>query len=160
MTGTCDTEGRISVIIGAQDAAGMAAGENERNGAKEADGLDGVAQLVRATSRASSSSSSSSLSSSGRHPARGDLWRNATRPFSSTSGFLPRQFAARLSESRLTNFTSACYLRPSTPFNDPAIYLDAVREKASRRTTLFARRPKHRPALLRGRLNFGTMRIL
>lgn len=43
MTGTCDTEGRISVIIGAQDAAGMAAGENERNGAKEADATGSMA---------------------------------------------------------------------------------------------------------------------
>lgn len=27
------------------------------------------------------------------------------------------------------NFTPGCYLRPSTPFNEPAIYLDAVRER-------------------------------
>lgn len=88
MTGTCDTEGRIFVIIG-QDAAG----ENERNGAKEADErqrLDGVAQLVRATSRVPSSSPS--LSSPGRYPALGDLWRNATNCLF-FHGFLSRQFS-------------------------------------------------------------------
>jgi len=57
-----------------------------------------------------------------------DLWRNATSPLSSESGFLSRQFTARLSESHW-RILPACYLRPSTPFNEPAIYLVAVRER-------------------------------
>lgn len=38
MTGTCDTEGRISVIIERKMPRGIVASENERNGAKEATG--------------------------------------------------------------------------------------------------------------------------
>lgn len=159
MTGTCDTEGRISVIMGAQDTAGMAAGENERNGAKEADAAGCSMALHSLCARRRGLRHHRRRRRCRRRVAtQGDLWRNATRPFSSTSSFLSRQFAASLSVSRLTNFTSACYLRPSTPQRSCDLSRRPCVKRRSRRT-LFARRPKRRPVPLR-RWNFETMRIL
>ncbi|TGZ48492.1 hypothetical protein DBV15_11128 [Temnothorax longispinosus] len=90
------------------------------------DGLDSVAQLVRATLRASSSSSSSSSSST-------------------SSSSLSSSVRGETLRESLTNFTLACYLRPSTPFNESAIYLDAVRERrvrgGGRRSKLLAVTP-------------------
>lgn len=43
MTGTCDTEGRIFVIIERKMPRGIVAGKNERNGAKEADATGSMA---------------------------------------------------------------------------------------------------------------------
>jgi len=81
VTGTCDTEGRISVII--EHKMGIAAGENERNGAKEATGSMALHSLC-ARRRGL------------RHHSRrrrrvatqlGDLWRNATSPFPPRAAF-------------------------------------------------------------------------
>jgi len=87
MTGTCDTEGRISVIIERKMPQGdLATGENERNGAKEADAT-GSMVLHSLCARRRGLRHHRSCRCRRRVAQLSDLWQNGYEPLSSTSGF-------------------------------------------------------------------------
>lgn len=164
MTSTCDIEGHISVIIERKMPPRRSSCGNGRNGAN-ATGSMALHSLcerrggLRCRRRVA--------------PQSGDLQRDALHATSSLflrRGFLPRLFAANASRPRdsLTNFNASRFLQPGAcylHFEHLVQRADDLswppRMKGERWcTTLFARRPKHRLVLLRGRLNFETMRLL
>lgn len=94
----------------------------------------------------------------------GDLWRNATSPFLPWAAFsrASLRWTVRLSESRWRILRRlVTYVRTLRSTSMRFISTPCVKgEWWKWRTTLFARRSKHRPVSLRGRLNFETMRVL
>jgi len=143
MTGTCDTEGRISVIIERKMPQGdLATGENERNGAKEADATGSMVLHSLCARRRGLRHHRRSCRCRRRVAQLSDLWQNGYEPLSSTSGFSFAPVSCVESLSRRWRILRPLVTYVRVPRSTSPRFISTSCVKGKWWTMLFARLPE------------------